>query len=393
MQNHSDAELLREFAARRTDTSFEELVRRHGPMVLAVCRRILGHTHDAEDAAQAAFLVLAQKASEVARSKSLLSGWLYYVATHVAMHARDSSRARRSRELAAATAPRVATTELDDAMTAALDEALAELPEKYRVPVVLHHLSGHTQDEAARMLGCKPSALSMRLVRARDMLRERLGQRGIIAGASVLTQLETLAPVVPTFITLTTQGATSLAAGHAAAGAISPAVIELTSGGLKMLYAAKVKWVATVSLMTILGVAGMGTIAYQALADRPRLADAVETGEEKPQPPNNDRTDRAELSEMIRLAKQAYENALGRYNRGLAASDDVCIWSRRWMEAEVALSGADKNRELMREHLTRMKIMLDLAKARERAGQVTLLDVIAAEYAVAETERWIKLAK
>src|SRR5262245_26755608 len=184
-----DAALLERFARHRDEAAFAELVRRHGPMVLGVCRRVLGHEHDAEDAFQATFLVLARKAGSIRRGEAL-GGWLYEVAAHIALRARADAARRRAHERQAAPMP---TTHDDAALRALqplLDEELRRLPEQDRRLLVLCYLQGKTHQQAARELGCPPGSVSRRVGHALDMLRERLGRRGVpLAGALLATAL------------------------------------------------------------------------------------------------------------------------------------------------------------------------------------------------------------
>src|SRR5579871_3259385 len=143
----TDGQLLACFIDQKDEAAFEALVRRHGPMVLGVCRRVLGNHHDAEDAFQATFLVLLSKAAGI-RRREAVGSWLYGVAYHTARKARAMSARRHARETRAAARPRPAPTEPD----ADLDEALHALPEKYRVPVVLCELEGKSRREVARQL-------------------------------------------------------------------------------------------------------------------------------------------------------------------------------------------------------------------------------------------------
>src|SRR5262245_30566174 len=172
----TDRQLLDRFTLRRDEAAFAELVRRHGPMVLATCRRVLRHQQDAEDAFQAAFLVLARKAEAVRHAESV-AGWLYQVAFRLALRAR-SKTARHTEPLPAMPEP-TAPGRPDD-LHAALDAALEQLPDHYRAVVVLCYLEGKTQTDAARQLATTPDAVNSRLKRARQLLRTRLTRRGLL---------------------------------------------------------------------------------------------------------------------------------------------------------------------------------------------------------------------
>src|SRR6266498_909930 len=171
----ADADLLRLFAAHRDGRAFELLLWRHGPMVLATCRRLLRHEQDAEDAFQATFLVLARKAGSVARGQAL-AGWLHRVACRVALRA---CRARRDTvPLGEVIAPEN-NAPLWSELRGVLDEEVGRLPARYREPFVLCHFQGKTHAEAARELGCPPGTIASRLHWARQRLRARLAGRGV----------------------------------------------------------------------------------------------------------------------------------------------------------------------------------------------------------------------
>ncbi|HZU38017.1 MAG TPA: sigma-70 family RNA polymerase sigma factor, partial [Gemmataceae bacterium] len=139
----SDAQLLDSFLDRREEAAFEALVRRHGPMVLSVCRRVVGNVHDADDAFQATFLVLVRKAASL-RSRHLLAGWLYGVAYRTALKARCMNLKRRVKEqhVADRTQSQPNTDGPPEELLARLDEELNRLPDRYRLPVVLCELQG-----------------------------------------------------------------------------------------------------------------------------------------------------------------------------------------------------------------------------------------------------------
>lgn len=149
-----DAELVRRFAEEHDEAAFAELVERYGPLVLGVCRRALGHVQDAEDAAQAVFLVLARNAGRV-RKQASVGCWLHGVAVRVC---RKALARRLKRPAPQPTPDAVAAPPEADAVTwadarRAIDDALAALPESLRLPVVLCYLQGLTRDEAAERLG------------------------------------------------------------------------------------------------------------------------------------------------------------------------------------------------------------------------------------------------
>ena len=175
----SDAELLDRFARARDQAAFAALVRRHGPMVFGVCRRVLHDPNDAEEAFQVTFLVLVRKAAGL-RQPDRLANWLYGVANRVARKARVSA-ARRGRHEQAAAGPDgyVPAEGTDPDVRAVLDEEMVALPDKYRAPLVLCYLEGLTNEAAAERLGWPPGSMSYRLARGRELLRQRLVRRGV----------------------------------------------------------------------------------------------------------------------------------------------------------------------------------------------------------------------
>src|SRR5215472_11706122 len=177
----SDAELLAHYVRQRDEDSFAALVQRHGSMVHGVCRRILGNVQDAEDAFQAAFLVLARKAASVNPPHSL-AAWLYGVARRVALKARTANVRRRCTLPAPAMEavdPR--SSPLDDLsareLLAIFDEELQRLPRVYQLPLLLCCVEGRSQEEAAELLGWTPGSVKGRLERGRVKLHARLRRR------------------------------------------------------------------------------------------------------------------------------------------------------------------------------------------------------------------------
>jgi RNA polymerase sigma factor (sigma-70 family) len=169
----SDAALLQRFRAGREEVAFALLVQRHGPMVLGVCRRVLGDRHEAEDAFQATFLVLLRRAGAIHRREAL-GGWLHRVAYRVAARARDGLARRRTADLRAplpAASPDPADVTAWAELRRALEDELHRLPAKYRVPLVLCCLEGKTHEQAGRELRWPKSSVTARLDRARQLLR------------------------------------------------------------------------------------------------------------------------------------------------------------------------------------------------------------------------------
>ena len=241
----TDGELLECYIRRRDEAAFEALVRRHGPMVLGVCRRILLNAADAEDAFQATFLVLVRKAASVV-PRALVGNWLYGVAHNTAIKAKAMNSKRRTKERQAAQRTRPGLAPEGGQLLAALDEELGRLPEKYRAPIVLCELEGRTVKEVARHLGWPQGTVAGRLARARLMLTKRLAQRGLAlpagALAAALAQGAASAGVPNAVVVSTLKAAAMVAAGQAAApGVISARVAALTEGVLRTMLLSKLK--------------------------------------------------------------------------------------------------------------------------------------------------------
>jgi RNA polymerase sigma factor (sigma-70 family) len=230
----ADAELLRRFVAARDQAAFAELVRRHGPVVLGVLRRVTGHPQDAEDAFQAVFLTLARKAGAVGRPE-LLGNWLYGVAVRVGRRARRSAVRRRRREVPAVNAPEPA---IEDRVPfeagPELYEELDRLPAWYRDAVLLCDLQGLSRAAAAKRLGIPEGTLSSRLAGGRKRLADALARRGVVLSAAgvpaVLGEGRGTAAVPDDLITRTC----GLVADWAAGGGVPGPVVRLADGGISM---------------------------------------------------------------------------------------------------------------------------------------------------------------
>jgi RNA polymerase sigma factor (sigma-70 family) len=221
-----DAELVGRFAEHRDEAAFAALVRRHGALVLGVCRRVLRHEQDAEDAFQATFLVFARDAASVRRAGAV-GNWLYGVAYNVARRGRTARHKRAVKEQEAAARQPTSTPEsVPDDLKDVLDAELNALPEKYRAAVVLCDLLGRTVERAATEVGCPPKTLGTRLARGRSLLARRLARRGVVPGCAALCVLapSANAAISPRLI----ESAVQVATGSAAP--VSPAVAALAAG-------------------------------------------------------------------------------------------------------------------------------------------------------------------
>src|SRR5712691_3461796 len=183
----TDGQLLEGFITRHEEAGLAALVRRHGPMVWGVCRRVLHNHHDAEDAFQATFLVLVRKAASIVPGE-MVANWLYGVAHQTALKARATTARRRARErqVKEMPEPQVVEQDLWPDLQSLLDQELSRLPDKYRVPIVLCDLEGKTYKEAARQLGVPEGTVAGRLARARTMLAKRLARHGLAVSGGAL---------------------------------------------------------------------------------------------------------------------------------------------------------------------------------------------------------------
>ncbi len=259
----ADAQLLERFLAGREESAFAELVRRHGPLVLSVCRRVLGEAHDAADAFQATFLVLVRKASSIV-PRSRVGPWLYGVARRTALKARcAAARRRRAEQDAARVRPNtMPPADLGNDLRPLFDEEMGHLPEKYRAPLVLCLVEGRSRKEAAGLLNWSEGTLSGRLARAKELLGARLRRRGVaLTGAALLAALtdSAAAAEVPPALALATVQAATAFAGPAGATALSRSVVALTQEVTKAMLMSKLKVVAGV-LVLVAGI-GLGAAA------------------------------------------------------------------------------------------------------------------------------------
>lgn len=242
-----DADLVRGYAAGRDAAAFEALVRRHGPTVFGVCRRVLRPGPDAEDAFQATFLVLARKAAAV-RDPAAVGSWLYGVAHHVARRLRAANARRRAAEAAVVPPAPAPAAEWDDA--AVVDDELARLPDRYRAPLLACGVEGRTIREAAAVLGWPAGTVATRLARGRALLARRLVRRGVVVPAA----LAALGPAAASAELIERAVRVGVPAG-----AVPASVLTLTNEVTRAMLLNKLKAVAAVLLAAGLGVAAVTT--------------------------------------------------------------------------------------------------------------------------------------
>ena len=265
----TDGQLLERFLHQKPSGAFEDLVRRYGPMVFGVCQRVLNNHHDAEEAFQATFLVLAHKAKSLV-SRHSLAGWLHEVALRTALNARRARTQRQMREQQVQQMPEVVapTAGVWSEVVPYLDQELSRLPEKYRVPIILCDLEGKSGPEAAQQVGCPLGTLSSRLTRAREMLRIRLARHGaaVSTGALViaLSQQAASANVPPELVSSTVQMVhIQFTCTGAVAGTVSPQVATLTDGVIKSMIHAQLKKFIVLASVMIAACLGTGGLVYQ----------------------------------------------------------------------------------------------------------------------------------
>jgi RNA polymerase sigma factor (sigma-70 family) len=257
-----DAELLRRYVRQQDQAAFEAIVQRHGRMVLGVCRRVLANEHDAEDAFQATFLILIRKAKAL-RHPEKLGNWLYGVAYHAAIQARDAAIKRRAKEANVTVSAQHANSPWLELLPV-LDKELERLPEKYRLPLVLCDLEGRTRKEVASELGCPEGTVASRLARARATLARRLTRHGVtLTGATLAVLLaDSLASAC---------GRPSLVSPSSVfwTGQLSPQVIRLAEGVMKtMLLKRLVQATVVLLIMAVLSVGGSVMLAPSLASDR-----------------------------------------------------------------------------------------------------------------------------
>lgn len=256
----SDGDLLARFALSGDREAFAALVGRHGPLVWGICGRMLRRVHDREEAFQATFLVLARRAGAI-RQRDSVRSWLYGVAVRVAARARaDVLRGQPLTQEEGIDADPALQAQIGE-IRSAIDEAVALLPERQRLAVVLAYFEGRTNDEAARQLGCSCGTVATLLARARKRLRRRLVRRGLAPaiGVAALLELENASKAgVPELLSASTVGAASAMRLGLAAGAAMPATASLMEGVMRSMFVSRLKLPALAVAFVLAAGAGVG---------------------------------------------------------------------------------------------------------------------------------------
>jgi RNA polymerase sigma factor (sigma-70 family) len=397
----TDGQLLECFLSCREPAALEALMKRHGAMVWAVCRRVLGNHHDAEDAFQAAFLVLVRKAASI---RTNVGNWLYGVAHQTALRARANRARRQGRERSVTNVPEPAVTERDpwSDLQPLLDQEVRRLPEKYRAAIVLCELEGKALRDAARQLGCPEGTVASRLARARAMLAKRLSRHGLaITGATLaaaLSQVSASACVPAAVLSSTIKAVTLVAAGKGATtGAISSSVAALTEGVLKAMFLNKLMKVAAV-LLAAVAVVGSGVFLYRTQAAEPGKQEAQAApakrvaGAAAPAAPAPPKVPKELLEKRLDVARKVFKQNLTRLKALQALPSELFGWSERWLEAELALTDNQADRvKALRDHLDRTREVEQMTVGLARTGQGRQADAEAATYYRLEAE--IRLRK
>jgi RNA polymerase sigma factor (sigma-70 family) len=447
----TDHDLLERFLTRREPAAFETLLARHGPMVLRVCRGLLTDAHAVEDAFQATFLVLLNRAGSI-RRRELLANWLYGVAHRVARRARAGALRRQARECDNVDGLAAKPTDNPEArdLSRALHEELDRLPAKYRSPLVLCYLQGMTQAEAAEELGWTPGAVRGRLERARQHLQRRLARRGVGVSAVVLAAAlakEAEGRVPPALATRILDAAARTAAGEAGGGLVAPSAVALAEGVVRSMVLTNVKiGVALVLALAVLTV-GTGAIRQQWLAAQqgsPVAAEAPKPdgpaeGETPRRNTDKERADQlkaigawvpqlgvpqqvpppvpqlADVSDEVRkslvdgaeggrlgdLLKEQLEAARTMTNArweeflvGRGTLDILFEASHHLLQAELDLASKRSNRlAILEADWQRLKDIETVNEARFQAGRIPIADLAQTRFNRARAELWLERAR
>ncbi|MGP0062339.1 MAG: RNA polymerase sigma factor [Isosphaeraceae bacterium] len=396
----SEWQLLERYLEQRDELAFEAIVSRHGPMVLGVCRRMLGDSSDVDDAFQATFLVLVRRARQLG-PRDAIGPWLYGVAARVALRTRSQAARHRRYEPIALEFPAVAPRDprVDADLVEVLDQELSRLPSKYRAPLVLCYLEGRTHEEAARDLGWPVGTVKGRLARGRELLRSRLTRRGLAPSAGVLASH--LAPPATAvleraLIARTVTSCFSIVAGQSIHQVVSVSITSLVEGVLAAMILSKLKWAALAAIVTGVAFTSVGVMARQDTKAKPESPPGsvkkafkpvekykvsigntlplVEKGESAVDP----------RRQLVEAARSAYRATWEAFREGHASAEQVHDVSRRWMEALDGIAKDPAGKIVASDaHLERMRDLLrvqtDRPHSPARSAEVARIRAYVAE--------------
>jgi RNA polymerase sigma factor (sigma-70 family) len=414
-----DQSLLARYARGPDDggeEAFRVLVERHGPMVLRVCRQVIGNPQDAEDATQAVFLVLARKATSI-RVEGTVAPWLYGVARRVAARARGRAAYRREAEVrtagvAASRRDNAGHQDPDAADWEMIHQEVDRLPEKYRAPIVLCYLQGQTYEQAARRIGCPVGTVRVRLSRARERLRGRLEHRGLgpervtavgwfLPGPDQALPLAAAAAGEPlargaAWVEATVKAARALSLGrHAMAGTVPAAVLNLYESVVRAMMLNH--FVTAGAWLLAAGMIGAGAVGLA--ADRPGGQNQAARAQPQPQPTateasqpkppaeppvdlDSPETLRQHTDRRVALARQRLEAQRAYYEEGRITLDRYIDASQQLMLAETAASTTkDQRVAAAKVHLERIDEVVKRERDELDKGRGTVADVAEAQVA------------
>jgi RNA polymerase sigma factor (sigma-70 family) len=418
----TDGQLLDDFVSRRDQAAFAALIQRHGPLVWGVCRRVLSHTQDAEDAFQATLLILVRRAKSI-RKRASVRSWLYGVAYRVAVRAKANRHRREVCERQAPGRPdadHVREVALHD-LRSVLDEEINRLPAAERLAVILCYLEGRTNDEAAHLLGWPRGTIATRLARARERLGSRLARRGLSLSGSLFSIAGPPAAPPAALAIATVKAALLVASGSIpATGVITPTVISLTEGVLQTMFLTKLKMGATLVVAVGLLSGSAAIFAYP----RPGAQSAVQEKEQRRtqeplQQANDEKIQTLQVpmlgeekvktllatapggEKMKSLLKARLEAAqtemIARMKQHLAGRgtlDFLLDTSQRLRKAELELCIQKSDRLLVLENQVQiMKKIVELNQERFNAGRITVDDLKVAEFYLLDAEIDLERAK
>ena len=371
----SDQQLLERFLTNRDETAFPELVKRHGRRVCGVCLRVLHQLQDAEDAFQATFLILAQKAHSV-KKRDTVGGWLYRVAYRVAIRASSLLSQHKEKETSLESVPEPSSE--DDPtwqeIKHLLDEELHRLPEKYQTALILCDLEGHTQKEASTLVGCSEGTLSSRLYRGRQLLARRLTRRGVGISLSVLATLlcsrQACARLSYSLLASTAEGTAKATLGSGlTSGLLTETAQSLAQGALQMMFRATL--LKTVGVRTVVCLLGTGAFSgsstFPPSSDEEIVADA-----KKPKKSNNNDPTKAPVAPARPPIPGIPPGAPfpARPQRGVNAMNklvkSVNQAQKDWTDAIQRLIKATKKAKGVKDLKSLQKLARDVENARER---------------------------